>query len=67
MPKDFYIEHNISYGRCCAAAKNLLDLCSGNLQEAKAKLAKVGKWADDLGLDWMIETVFRKWLELKTL
>lgn len=66
MPVEFYKENNISYPRHCKRAKELLELCDGNLEKAKTMVDKIKDWADGRGLEWTIETVFKKWMELET-
>ncbi|MBI4101622.1 MAG: hypothetical protein HY443_01490 [Candidatus Nealsonbacteria bacterium] len=53
----------IVYSRFTKPAKQLLDL-AGSLQVAKEAIGKVAEWANSRGLDYAIETVFKKWLEL---
>ena len=48
-------------------AKDLLELCEGDFDEAKECLQKVGEWANSRELDWGIETVFKKWYEIDDL
>ena len=48
-------------------AKELLELCEKNLDEAKYCLRKVGEWAKSKELDWSIETVFKKWYDIDSL
>lgn len=67
QPKEFYIENKISYPRHLKAANNLLEMCDGNLELATEKLNKVAEWADGSGLEWTIETVFKRWLEIDKL
>ena len=37
------------------------------MEKAKAAIDKVAEWANSRGLDYAIETVFKKWLELDRL
>lgn len=62
--KPFYAENKIIYSRFLRPAKDLLELCEGNLEESKECLRKVGEWAKSHDLDWGIETVFKKWYEI---
>jgi hypothetical protein len=62
--KDFYKKKKIIYARFLRPAKELLELCDGNLEEAKECLDKISKWATSHDLGWAIETVFKKWYEL---
>ncbi|MEK9134792.1 MAG: hypothetical protein AAB451_00585 [Patescibacteria group bacterium] len=56
----------IVYSRFTKPAKQLLDL-AGSLEKAKETMAKVAEWANSRGLDYSIETVFKKWLEMDRL
>ena len=56
----------IIYSRHTRPAKQLLEL-AGSLREAKKAITKVAKWAKSRNLDYAIETVFKKWLELDRL
>ena len=56
----------IIYSRFTRPAKQLLTL-AGSVTKAKKAIDKVAKWANSRGLDYAIETVFKKWLELDRL
>lgn len=56
----------IIYSRFTKPAKQLLEL-SGSIEKAKKAIDKVAKWANSRKLDYAIETVFKKWLELDRL
>jgi ribosomal protein S13 len=56
----------IIYSRYTKAAKQLLEL-AGSIEKAKKAIDKVSDWAKSRGLDYSIETVFKKWLELDKL
>jgi len=56
----------IIYSRHVKAAKQLLDL-AGSLKKAIAAIDRVAGWAKSRNLDYAIETVFKKWLELDRL
>jgi len=56
----------IIYARFTRPAKQLLEL-AGSVKKAKAAISKVAEWAKSRNLDYAIETVFRKWLELDKL
>ncbi len=56
----------IVYSRYVRPAKQLIEL-AGSLQKAKKAITKVSKWAKSRNLDYSIETVFKKWLELDKL
>ena len=56
----------IVYSRHVRAAQQLIEL-AGSLTKAKEAITKVAEWAQSRGLDYAIETVFKKWLELDRL
>ncbi len=56
----------IIYSRHTRPAKQLLEL-AGTLNKAKKAIDKVSVWANSRGLDYAIETVFKKWPELDKL
>ena len=56
----------IVYSRFTKPAKQLLDL-AGSIEKAKEAITKVAEWAKSRNLDYAIETVFKKWLELDKL
>ena len=56
----------IIYSRYTKPAKQLLDL-AGSIESAMEALDKVAGWANSRKLDYTIETVFKKWLELDRL
>jgi len=53
----------IIYSRFTRPAKQLLEL-AGSVQKAKEAINVVAEWAKSRDLDYAIETVFKKWLEL---
>jgi len=59
-------KRKIIYSRFTKPAKQLLDL-AGSIEKAKNAIDKVASWAISRKLDYTIETVFKKWLELDTL
>jgi len=59
-------KRNIIYSRFTKPAKQLLEL-AGSIEKAKEAIDKVAEWATSRGLDYVIETVFKKWLELDRL
>ncbi len=59
-------KRKIIYSRYTKPAKQLLEL-AGSVDEAKKAIDKVAKWAKSRELDYAIETVFKKWLELDKL
>lgn len=56
----------IIYSRYTRPAKQLLEL-AGSVKAAKSAIDKVASWAQSRQLDYAIETVFKKWLELDRL
>ena len=56
----------IIYSRYTRPAKQLLEL-AGSVKKAKEAILRVAEWAQSRGLDYSIETVFKKWLELDRL
>jgi len=59
-------KEKIVYSRFTKPAKQLLVL-TGSIEKAKEAMSKVAEWAKSRNLDYGIETVFKKWLELDRL
>jgi len=59
-------KRKIIYSRYTKPAKQLLDL-AGSIEKAKEAIDKVASWANSRKLDYTIETVFKKWLEIDRL
>src|SRR3989344_5555675 len=59
-------KQKIIYSRFTRPAKQLIEL-AGSPEQAKAAITKVAQWAISRKLDYSIETVFKKWLELDRL
>lgn len=59
-------KRKIIYSRFTKPAKQLIEL-AGSVEKAKEAIDKVAVWATSRKLDYTIETVFKKWLELDTL
>ncbi len=59
-------KQKIIYSRFTKPAKQLLEL-AGSVAKAKQAISKVAEWAKSRELDYAIETVFKKWLELDKL
>jgi DNA polymerase/3'-5' exonuclease PolX len=59
-------KRKIIYSRFTRPAKQLLEL-AGSIEKAKMAITKVAEWAKSRNLDYAIETVFKKWLELDRL
>ena len=59
-------KRKIIYSRFTKPAKQLLEL-AGSMEKAKQAIDKVAEWAKSRDLDYAIETVFKKWLELDRL
>lgn len=64
--KDDAKKRKIIYSRFTKPAKQLIEL-SGSVSDAKKAITKVAQWANSRNLDYSIETVFKKWLELDKL
>jgi uncharacterized tellurite resistance protein B-like protein len=64
--KDSAKKREIVYSRYTKPAKQLLEL-AGSVEKAKEAINKVAEWAKSRNLDYAIETVFKKWLELDRL
>jgi len=56
-------KRKIIYSRFTRPAKQLLEL-AGSIEKAKGAINVVAEWAKSRNLDYAIETVFKKWLEL---
>ncbi len=59
-------KRDIVYSRFTRPAKQLIEL-AGSPDKAKKAIDKVSKWANSRDLDYTIETVFKKWLEIDKL
>jgi hypothetical protein len=59
-------KRKIIYSRYTKPAKQLLEL-AGTVEKAKSAIDTVAVWAKTRKLDYTIETVFKKWLELDQL
>jgi len=59
-------KRKIVYSRYTRPAKQLIDL-AGSVGKAKKAIDVVANWAKSRDLDYAIETVFKKWLELDRL
>jgi len=59
-------KRKIIYSRFTKPAKQLLEL-AGSVEKAKSAIDTVAQWANTRKLDYAIETVFKKWLELDRL
>ena len=59
-------KRKIIYSRFTKPAKQLLEL-AGSIGKSKEAISKVAEWAKSRNLDYAIETVFKKWLELDRL
>lgn len=59
-------KRKIVYSRYTKPAKQLLEL-AGSTEKAKQAIDIVAEWAKSRNLDYVIETVFKKWLELDRL
>ena len=54
--KSFYVRH-------VKNAKDLIEL-SGGIEKAKQAISRMDDWANDRALDYNINTVIKKWLEI---
>ncbi len=61
--KDDAKKKKIIYSRYTRPAKQLLEL-AGSVKKAKEAINIVAEWAKSRNLDYTIETVFKRWLEL---
>ena len=59
-------KRKIIYSRFTKPAQQLLELV-GSIEKSKEAIDKVALWANSRKLDYTIETVFKKWLELDRL
>ena len=59
-------KRKIIYSRFTRPAKELIEL-AGSKEGAKKAISIVSDWAKSRNLDYAIETVFKKWLELDRL
>jgi len=59
-------KREIIYSRYTKPAKQLIEL-AGSVEKAKEAIERVAQWANSRNLDYAIETVFKKWLELDRL
>lgn len=59
-------KRKIVYSRFTKPAKQLLEL-AGSIEQAKLAIDRVAQWASSRNLDYAIETVFKKWLEIDRL
>ena len=59
-------KRKIIYSRYTRPAKELIEL-AGSVKQAKKAITIVADWAKSRKLDYSIETVFKKWLELDKL
>lgn len=61
--KDSAKKKKIIYSRFTRPAKQLIEL-AGSVKKAEEAISIVADWAKSRHLDYSIETVFKKWLEL---
>lgn len=67
LPIEEIKTRKIIYARFVRPARDLLDLAGGIVEVACTKLGIIQKWADSQGIDWGIETVFKRWFDLDIL
>lgn len=65
--KSFYKEKDIRYAHHAKRAKELLDLCEGDVLEAKECMRKMSEWATSRELTWTVETIFKHWYDIDLL
>lgn len=65
--KEFYTKNKIIYGRFIRPAGDILEVCEGNLEYAKDRVSKVAAWANSRELDWSLETVIKKFMDIDQL
>ena len=66
MARNALKKRKIIYSRFTRPAKQLLEL-AGSVQKAQKAIDKVSEWAKSRNLDYSIETIFKKWLEIDSL
>jgi len=59
-------KRTIVYSRFTRPAKELIEL-AGSVEKAKEAISTIANWAKSRKLDYSIETVLKKWLELDRL
>ena len=60
----FYEENGYQYGRVAKDAKDLLEICEGNLEKAKTALDKTKEKVEGFCPEWQISTAIKKFIEL---
>lgn len=65
--KSFYIKNRILYGRYTKPAKELLILADNDLTRIKKSIKIINIWATQHKLDWGLETVIKRWQDIKNL
>jgi len=55
----------INYPRHTRSAQQLLEL-AGSIEKAKESIDKLAKWADSNSLEYTLDTVIKKWLEIES-
>ena len=53
--------------RFVKSARSLLIISGNDIEKAKENLTVVGEWANNRGLEWTIETVLKKYIEIGTI
>lgn len=66
-PKDFYSKHKIIYARFMKPASQIMELCDKDFAYAKDRVERVFHWAESRELDWGLETVIKKFLDIDKL
>jgi len=60
QPKAYLRQNKISYSRNCKAARDVLYLCSGDIEKAKGRVDEINKWAKANNLEWSLETIIKR-------
>ncbi len=56
---------SLVFARYVKAAGEVIELCDGDLTKAVHSLKKMKLWAEERGLDWGVDTVVRRWMDLQ--
>lgn len=55
---------SIVFSRYTRVAKQIIELCDGDLQRGVDILGKLKAWAEERNLEWGLDTVVKRWMEL---
>jgi hypothetical protein len=67
LPKEEFKKRKIVYGRHTKAAKDILSLSDDYYQFAEDRVRRVATWAGNNELEWGLDTVIKKWMEIDDL